>query len=221
MSQAPAQQIVIPRIEAMPRIPSPYLMRDWKRVARGYDAFVYDFARQGTYLPLIWWNTSPQNYPGERTFGLHTVVGTTVPDNSEAINVLPSVIGATLAGIDKTAQNGENFVRMCREFFNTTPGERVYLNNPRARSGSDWWYDTMPNVFFYQLAWLYRGAPGTEDFDLQFLSVAGRWLDAVDDGAVESGCGCDPEQCGLFVSFDRRARRGLLYGAGEQAIFAL
>ena len=44
---ASAQQITIPRIEQMPKIPSPYLMRDWKQVALGYDSLVFDFGRTG------------------------------------------------------------------------------------------------------------------------------------------------------------------------------
>ncbi len=175
-SEAVSQQVAVTRIEQMPSMPSPYDMRDWKAVALGYDSLVYDFGRQGTYLPLIWWNSSTLNYPGETSFGLHTVVGTTVPNSTEAINVIPSVIGATLCGIDKSSQDGQNWVRMCREYFNRANGENVYLNSPGARSGDDWWYDTMPNLFFYQLAWLY---PGTPDFEEQFISVADRWLHAV------------------------------------------
>jgi len=40
---------------------------------------------------------------------LHTVVGTTAPGSAEGINTLPAVVGATLAGIDKSNQNGLNY----------------------------------------------------------------------------------------------------------------
>ncbi len=170
------QQLSIPRVELMPNLPAPYLMRDWQNVAVAYDDFVFDFGLSGHYLPLIFWRSQPVNYPGHPSFGLHTVVGTTAPSSGEAINVLPAVIGATLAGIDKSSQNGYNWVLMCEEFFNRRPEENVYLNHPSAASGSDWWYDTMPNVFFYQLYDLY---PHTGDFDYQFTTVADRWLEAV------------------------------------------
>ena len=172
-----AQQISVPRIDAMPDKPTPYYMRDWRQVARGYDSLVYDFNRTGQYLPLIFGNDNPANYPSQKSYGLHTVVGTTAPGNSEAINVLPSLIGATLAGIDKTRQNGNNWVVMSQNFFNIKSEELVYLNNEVANSGSDWWYDTMPNVFFYELYWLY---PGLGDSERQFVSVADRWLQAVE-----------------------------------------
>lgn len=172
----PAQQIQINRIEQMPNKPTPYEMRDWRSVTLGYDSLVYNFNLTGEYLPLIWSGGPGINYPDEQTFGLHTVVGTTAPGSSEAINVLPSLIGATLAGVDKSNQNGVNWIRKSREFFNKRPEENVYLNHPSAKSGSDWWYDTMPNVFFYQLYDLYDDI---DEYDKQFVSVADQWLTAV------------------------------------------
>jgi len=171
-----AEQINISRIERMPNKPAPYIMRDWKEVTRGYDSLIFDFDLTGEFLPLISWNTTTVNYPDHDSFILHTTVGTPHTGNGEAINILPAVISASLIGIDKSNQNGINWVLMCEEFFNKRPQENVYLNGPSTKSGNDWWYDTMPNVFFYQLYDLY---PGTGDFDFQFTSVANRWLEAV------------------------------------------
>ncbi|HCW07491.1 MAG TPA: laminin G [Cytophagales bacterium] len=53
----------------------------------------------------------------------------------------------------------------------------MYLNGYSSASGSDWWYDLMPNVFFYQLYSLY---PTTTDYNSQLTLVADRWLSAVD-----------------------------------------
>lgn len=160
----------------MPNLPEPYVMRDWKNVALGYDSLVFDFSRTGQYLPLIHWKNNTINYTNHNTFTLHTVVGSSNNSSAEAINVLPAVIGASLVGIDKSNQNGYNWVLACQEFFNRRAAENVYLNNYVGRSGSDWWYDTMPNVFFYQLYDLY---PNTGDFEYQFTKVADRWLEAV------------------------------------------
>lgn len=172
------QQIDIPRIEQMPNKPAPYDMRDWEQVTVQYDNYVFDFNPNlpGPYLPLIWLNTNTINYPNHHSFGLHTVVGTTSPYSAEAINVLPAVISASLVGIDKSNQNGRNWVLMCEEWFNRRPAENVYLNHPVSTSGSDWWYDTMPNVYFYQLYSMY---PTTGDFAYQFTMVADQWLKAV------------------------------------------
>ena len=171
-----AQQIPINRIEQMPNQPAPYLMRNWKQVAMGYDSLVFNFDLSGQYLPLIWWDSTTVNYPEHPSFGLYSAVGVYNQSVGEAINVLPAVIGASLVGIDKSNQNGINWVLFCEEYFNRRPEENVYLNSPMASSGSDWWYDTMPNVFFYQLYDMY---PNTGDFVFQFTTVADRWLEAV------------------------------------------
>ena len=137
----PAQQINIDRIEQMPNLPQPYQMRNWKQVASGYDSLVFNFDITGQYLPLVWLDSAGVNYPQHPSFGLYSAVGVFPPGSKEAINVLPAVISASLVGIDKSYQNGINWVLMCEEFFNNRPDENVYLNNPVTSSGGDWWYD--------------------------------------------------------------------------------
>jgi hypothetical protein len=176
VSDSSAQQITINRIEQMPNTPSPYLMRDWKQVARGYDSLVFDFNRTGTYMPLGRIVTNNVNYPNHNSFGLYSYVGTNSPNSREAINCLPAVVGATLAGIDKSNQSGRNYALMAEEWFNRRPSQNVYKNGPVDDSGDDFWYETMPNVFFYQLNALY---PNTGDYNYQFTTVADRWLEAV------------------------------------------
>lgn len=169
------QQISIPRIDMMPDIPQPYLMRDWKSVAQGYDSLVFDRDQTGQYLPLVFIRATSVNYPEHPSFGLHTAVGTSSPASGEAINVIPAVVGATLSGIGKADQFGQNWVLMCEEYFNRRPGENIYLNHPVSSSGNDWWYETMPNVFFLQLNYLY---PNTGDFNYQVRTLADQWLTA-------------------------------------------
>jgi hypothetical protein len=170
-------QITIPRVEQMPNQPSPYNMRNWREVALGYDSFVYDATKTGQYLPLVRLQANGVNYPQYPSFGLHTYVGTNAPQGNEAINVLPSLVGATLSGIDKSNQFGKNWVRMSQDFFNKNNGESIYLNSPNSGSGNDWWYDLMPNVYFYQLYDLYPSMGGDADF--QFTTVADRFLASV------------------------------------------
>jgi len=64
---------------------------------------------------------------------------------------------------------------MCAEYFNKENSSDVYLNHPTGSNWDDWWYDVMPNIFFYQL---YDKYPDTGDFSNQFTSVANRWLAA-------------------------------------------
>ncbi len=173
---AQVDQINLSRIELMPNAPSPYLMRDWGQVTKGYDSLVFDISKTGDYLPLIFINDAGVNYPQNKSFGLDTYVGTFSAKSGEAINVLPSLIGATLVGIDKSNQNGQNWVLMAQDFFNKRPEENVYLNNYNGNSGTDWWYDIMPNIYFYQLHSLYSNIG---DANFQFTSVANQWLTAV------------------------------------------
>ncbi|MFH0881632.1 MAG: laminin G, partial [bacterium] len=155
------EQIAIPRVDLMPNQPTPYQMRDWKTAAMGYDSLVFNMTLEGQYLPLSWSTTTSINYPGEPGFGLVSYVGGDRGGEGEGINTIPAVIGASLVGIDKSDQDGTDYVKMCRHFFNRANGLDLYLNNASGGTGGDWWYETMPNVFFYQLYDLY---PSTPDF---------------------------------------------------------
>lgn len=165
------QQVSVNRIDQMPFHPSPYVMRDWKQVARGYDSLVFNPTLSGQYLPLVFFTAQGTNYPAQPFFGLSTVVGTTRPTSTEAINVLPAIVGASLSGVNKINQYGHNYVLMAQDYFNKRAAENVYLNGPVTESGDDWWYETMPNIYFYQMNYLY---PHTGDFDYQFTTIADR-----------------------------------------------
>jgi Concanavalin A-like lectin/glucanases superfamily len=177
-SFAQTEQLVIPRVSQMPNFPAPYLMRDWKGVSLEYDELVFSSSLAGQYLPLMHLKPAGINYPLLQPMLLDTYVGSSYANNqAEAINIIPALVSATLVGIDKSNQNGINWVEKAKDFFNKANGENVYLNGYSSSSGADWWYDLMPNVFFYQL---YTQYPDEPDFDIQFRTVADRWLSAVD-----------------------------------------
>ena len=169
-------QINIPRVTQMPDLPSPYLMRNWKEVALNYDQLIFSPGAVGQYFPLIHTKANGINYPELQPILLDTYVGSSNSGNqAEAINIMPSLIGATLVGVDKSSQNGINWVIKSKDFFNKKNSQNVYLNGYSSTSGTDWWYDLMPNVFFYQL---YSQYPDIPDFENQFTTVADRWLTA-------------------------------------------
>lgn len=173
-------QLNINRISQMPDLPTPLLIRNWDAVTINYDNFVFDMQKTGQYLPLSRLGTQGQfNYPDNIPIFLDSYVGANSHLNqAEAINIMPAIVGASLVGVDKSNQNGINWVAKTKDFFNSKNGQNVYLNGYSTTSGSDWWYDMMPNVYFYQLKSLYPdGAP---EFSSQFTTVADRWLWAVE-----------------------------------------
>ncbi len=169
-------QINIPRIASMPDQPAPYNMRDWKSVAVKYDSFIYDKNKTGQYLPLVNYIVNGINYPNQKQIRLHTYVGTKSPQNSEGINVLPSLVGAALVGQNIRNTYAQDRLVMAQDFFNKANGENLYLNNSSAGSGGDWWYDVMPNVYFYQLYDLFPDFNAEATF--QFTTVADKFLTA-------------------------------------------
>lgn len=172
-------QLSISRIDQMPDSPPSLSIRDWDAVTRNYDQLVFDMNKTGTHLPLSKTGTQGQfNYPGNTPLFLDSYVGADNHLNQgEAINILPAIVGASLVGIDKSNQNGMNWAAMAKDFYNLKNNQNVYLNNYSTSSGNDWWYDLMPNVYFYQLKELYPEA--APEFDSQFTSVADQWLKAV------------------------------------------
>lgn len=160
----------------MPDQPAPYNMRDWKTVAIRYDSFIYDKNKTGQYLPLVSFNANAVNYPSQKQIRLHTYVGTNSPQNSEGINVLPSLVGAALVGQDIRYVYGQDRLVMAQDFFNKLNGENIYLNNASSGSGGDWWYDVMPNVYYYQLYDLFPDF--NPEATKQFLSIANIFLEA-------------------------------------------
>lgn len=182
-----AGQIQIPRVELMPNHPEPYHLRDWKQVARDYDAFVFDFNRTGQHLPLIWWDTTHRNYPRD-TFGLPSQVGTPFQgegSSHEAINTVAAVLGATLVGIDKSDQYGHNWVLMQESYFNKDCGDMLFLNASCTDTDGSFWYTIFPSVLMFQLISRY---PGTGNMDDEMLIVANKWYSAsyamIEEGAA-------------------------------------
>ena len=147
-----AQQISIPRIDKMPNFPTPYLMRNWKQVAIDYDNFVFDISKTGMNLPITKISTSSGiNYPSVNPILMDTYVGQSNHGKvAEAINILPAIVGASLVGVNKSNHFNTNWVTKIKDFYNLKNGQNVYLNSYSTGTGNDWWYEVMPNVFFYQ-----------------------------------------------------------------------
>lgn len=171
----PVEQVTINRIDSMPDIPVTYQMLDWKKKARDFDKFVFDWENTSKVGPLIWLDNARRNID-QPTFGLYTAVkdirqGKNVNNGEfhESLNFLAAILGAGLVGIDKTNQDGYNYVKMAQNYFNSDTGWNIVMNNTTSSVGSkgggygrDWWYDVLPNALYYAVCDVFPGVDGAE-----------------------------------------------------------
>jgi hypothetical protein len=153
------------RIAEMPNLPDPFAMREWKQVARRYDALAFDRDAHGQFCPLIW--DDPSRLTSDLDgFGLYTVPGhpgqgpIANPSYHEGINCVAAVVGASLVGIDKRRQNGYDYVRMCETYFSSKEigGADIFGNLAvvQPMTGS-MWYFLFPNMLAFMLGHCYPG----------------------------------------------------------------
>lgn len=171
----PVEQVTINRIDSMPDIPVTYQMLDWKKKARDFDKFVFDWENTSKVGPLIGLDNARRNID-QPTFGLYTAVkdirqGKNVNNGEfhESLNSLVAILGAGLVGIDKTNQDGYNYVKMAQNYFNSDTGWNIVMNNTTSSVGSkgggygrDWWYDVLPNALYYAVCDVFPGVDGAE-----------------------------------------------------------
>jgi len=175
-------QVSINRIKGMPNRPSPYKMLDWREKAINFDSYIFDHEASGEYLPLIWIDSSQRNM-AQDTYGLFTVIGdirqgpgANNGEFHEALASLGALLGAGLVGIDKTDQDGYNYVKMVQNYFNSDNGWNIIMNNTNAEVamlgggyGRDWWYDVFPNVLYYAVCDIFPDVDG-EDLILRTIA---------------------------------------------------
>ena len=169
-------QIDIASVDLMPDVPRPFAVKDWRALARAYDAFVFDLDARGEYLPLIWIDDSRVNID-RPAFGLPSYAGDNARrsgPNHEGITCMGAVLSATLAGVDKR-KGPHDWVLMCEAYHNTRNGENLVLNGVSGGAGGSFWYEIWPHVVFYALADRYPGAGRMEGI---VRTTADRWADA-------------------------------------------
>lgn len=188
-------QIRIGRIEQMPNLPQPFKMRDWKQVARDYDALVFDRSARGRFLPLIWEDRTHATSDLDG-FGLYTAVGdprqgpAVNPGQHEAINCLAAVVGASLVGIDKRKQGGHDYVRMCERYF--SPKDRggldLFGNTISLSPGTgSMWYLLFPNMLAFFLADCYPDHGRLEEYVRRSANSIAELVPALETGQWYTG----------------------------------
>ena len=169
-------QVFISRVDLMPDMPKSYQMLDWKEKAITYDKFIFDWNNQSPAGPLIWLDDHRRNVD-QTTFGLYTAIkdirqgrDANGGEFHESLNSLAAILGAGLVGIDKTNQDGYNYVKMVQNYFNTDNGWNIMMNNTNPSVamqgggyGRDWWYDVLPNALYYAVCDVFPRVEGAEN----------------------------------------------------------
>jgi hypothetical protein len=162
-------QAELEKVNKMTDFPEPYKMLDWQEKTKNFDKIIFNFQLGVQGKTFIWLDTSHRNFP-QTTFGLYTVIddvrqGPDVNNGEfhEAINSLGALMSAGLVGIDKTNQDGYNYVKMIQNYFNADNGWNIMMNNTSPEVamqgggyGRDWWYDVFPNVLFFAVSDLFQ-----------------------------------------------------------------
>ena len=169
------KQVSIHRVDSMPDMPETYKMLDWKQKAQKYDQFIFDWNNKSEVGPLIWLDDTRRNMD-QTTFGLYTAIkdirqGKNANNGEfhESLNSLAAILGAGLVGIDKTNQDGYNYVKMVQNYFNSDNGWNIVMNNTTPSVallgggyGRDWWYDVLPNALYYAICDVFPNVDGAE-----------------------------------------------------------
>lgn len=169
-------QVSIPRIERMDNMPLPYRIIDWRRKALDFDSYAFDFNSDMPAGTIIWLDDAQRNTP-QTTFGQYTAIhdarqGPEANNGEfhESLTSLSAILGGGLNGIDKTNQNGYNFVKMVQNYFNTANGWNIMMNNTNPGVGDlgggygrDWWYDVLPNALYYAVSDVFPGVDGADE----------------------------------------------------------
>src|SRR5665213_343084 len=113
---AQVSQINLQRVDQMPNLPGPFKIIDYRKLAVRFDSTLYDFNATGKFWPLIWIDSSMKNYP-QPVIGLYTAVGDLrqgLEHNKgmfhEALTTMGAVLSGSLVGIDKSNQQGMDYV---------------------------------------------------------------------------------------------------------------
>ena len=157
------ESVVIPgqknllAVDLMPNLPQPYVMLDWKKVCRDFDALAFDTKATGPCLPLCSLGTDH----GRPYFAQCTYLGDDRArgGDGESINSLWAVVSATLAGIDTRRQGGVDWVRLCDAWFCTDKGLDLLTDYRGGPTPLNYWYDLQPATAYAFLLHLYPGRP--------------------------------------------------------------
>lgn len=126
-------------------LPNNYAFMDYSEKALLFDQALFDSNLEGDHLPMIWHRND--------SFGFGAYVGDS-RGYVEGVSAISAVLSASLIGIDKSDDNGMNYVAMLKQFYNSN--QKVILNNMYAVStDNSLWYKLYPGILLTQVSLMY------------------------------------------------------------------
>ena len=175
-----------------------YQTLDFRKMAEELDAELYSFSENSSYVPMDENTYAPIGYwddtGASRSFGIPSYIGhysgnvtngTVTPGTQEGVTVISSVLGSSLAGKDKSDQNGYDFVDMLKCFYNKAEG--VVLNRKGASCGASFWYDLYPQIQYARIYDLYKDRGERSEMKEIVLSGARKWLSSLENFKDKNG----------------------------------
>lgn len=152
-------------------VPPNYEWFDYRKTALGFDQLLFGEQPEGMYFPLTWQDETNGTY----AFAAYVGDGRSGNDGSEeAVATIAAILSGTLLGVDKTNQNGVNYVEQLHAYFSEEEG--VVLNNPGATSkNSSMWYMLYPAILFTKVSAYY---PEESQIREDALSCVEKWYEA-------------------------------------------
>ena len=89
-----------------------------------------------------------------------------------------SLISASLIGVDKSNDDGKDYVSMIRQFFNKKNGTNLILNGLDRKAGESFWYEIWPAMAYSMLVDLY---PQKTEMQEPMKITVDNWYAAIQD----------------------------------------
>ena len=174
-------QMDIAYMKDWPRIPSPFVTRDWADTAKEVTLLALDERTKLPFFPATRYLTlaKPSNSGFKGDYFLTRSYLNDGAGEGEAVAQLAAVLTLSLLDApDARGLLGRDYVRMAQAYFNRTPDGRGFVsNNLFVEDCADsYWYTLYPTLLYFHLASLY---PQDRAFDEHLRAIADTWLDAL------------------------------------------
>jgi hypothetical protein len=181
-------QVKIPRVQLMPPLPEPLVVRDWPAVARQYYGMLLDPGCKLDGKPLV--VVDPQM----PDFSMPSFVGRKPAD--EALTCLSAVIGARLVGMDPRRMYGVDYVQAAKSWYDEKYG--IYRHGHGQRGSPV----VHADIYGYWPAILGLMLAGQYPEDPEFVRQTQTAVNAFLQIAKGMGCPAQPDFDVLGFNFD-------------------